>query len=265
MKKRLCIYLFFFPMALLTHAQKGTTWNSKNCAVVLTYDDGLLVHLKNALPALDSLRLRATFYIADYSRSLDTNISKWRNAAITGHELGNHTLYHPCEGGRAGREFVTPMNDMNNYTVRRMTDEISTMNTLLKAIDGKAERTFAYPCGDMKIRDTFYLEPIKNTFVAARGVTSKLQQVQEVDLLNVGCYSVNGQSGEELIKVVKEAEAKGVLLVFLFHGVGGGHGLNVSLAAHSQLLHYLKQHEKDIWIAPMLEVAGFIRDRQPKK
>ena len=77
-------------------------------------------------------------------------------------------------------------------------------------------------------------------------------------------YAVNGQSGDELITLVKEAEKKGGLLVFLFHGVGGGHNLNVSLPAHSQLLHYLKQRKTDIWIAPMLEVAEFIKAEQSK-
>lgn len=52
------------------------------------------------------------------------------------------------------------------------------------------------------------------------------------------------------------------LLVFLFHGVGGEHSLNVSLPAHRELLQFLKQNEKDIWIAPMLEVAEFIKNYQ---
>jgi peptidoglycan-N-acetylglucosamine deacetylase len=56
------------------------------------------------------------------------------------------------------------------------------------------------------------------------------------------------------------------LLVFLFHGVGGEHNLNVSLDAHSQLIHYLKQHEDKIWVAPMVDVAKYIREKQnPKK
>ena len=54
------------------------------------------------------------------------------------------------------------------------------------------------------------------------------------------------------------------LLVFLFHGVGGEHSINVSLAAHSQLLHFLKDHEKEIWIAPMIDVAEYIKSYQSK-
>jgi sialate O-acetylesterase len=36
----------------------------------------------------------------------------------------------------------------------------------------------------------------------------------------------------------------------------------VSLAAHSKLLHFLKQNEKDIWIAPMIDVAKFIKSNR---
>jgi peptidoglycan/xylan/chitin deacetylase (PgdA/CDA1 family) len=101
--------------------------------VVLTYDDGLNVHLSNAIPALDSVGLKGTFYISNYFNGLQPQIPEWRKAAAAGHELANHTIWHPCEGGRTGREFVTADYDMRNYTVRRMTDEIRTMNNLLPA------------------------------------------------------------------------------------------------------------------------------------
>jgi sialate O-acetylesterase len=47
--------------------------------------------------------------------------------------------------------------------------------------------------------------------------------------------------------------------------VGGEHAFNVSLQAHSQLLHFLKQNEKDIWIAPMIDVAEYIKNYQSGK
>jgi hypothetical protein len=65
-----------------------------------------------------------------------------------------------------------------------------------------------------------------------------------------------------MINLVKEAMQKHTLLVFLFHGFGGGHSINVGPGEHSQLLHYLKDHESDIWIAPMVDVAEYIEVRQ---
>jgi peptidoglycan/xylan/chitin deacetylase (PgdA/CDA1 family) len=247
------------------HAQFDTLWHHKKCAVVLTYDDALNVDLTNAIPALDSMGLKGTFYISDYFEGLKDQIFKWRKAAAEGHELGNHTVWHPCEGGRPGREFVKPDNDLNNYTVKRMTLEIKTMNNILKAIDGKTERTFAYPCGDTKIHDSLYFDGLKKDFVAARGVKPEMLSIDKIDLDNIGCYGINGETGEQLIALTKQAMANHSLLVFLFHGVGGEHSLNVSLPAHSQLLHFLKQNEKDIWVAPMIDVAHYINNYQQKK
>jgi len=260
--KLVCILLLAGTVCKNVAAQGTTTWQGKRCAVVLTYDDALAVDLDNAIPVLDSLGLKATFYLSGYSGTLNTRLKDWRAVAAEGHELGNHTLFHPCTGSLTGRGFVTRDYDLDNYSVRRITDEITMTNAFLKAIDGKTERTFAYPCGDTKIHDTSYIIPVQNEFVAARGTQSEMPAINTIDLNNIGCYAINGQSGDELIALVKQAMQKGSLLVFLFHGVGGGHSLNVSLAAHSQLLHFLRQNEKDIWIAPMVQVATFIKQHQ---
>jgi peptidoglycan/xylan/chitin deacetylase (PgdA/CDA1 family) len=235
-------------------------WNNKQAAVVLTYDDGLNVHLTNAIPALNSLGLKGTFYIADFGH-LKTQIPGWKAASLKGHELANHTLYHPCTGG-PGRTFVTPAHDLRYYSLSRITDEIKAMNTILNAIDGKTTRTFAFPCGDTRIRDTPYLDGAKNEFIAARAVRSQMPTIDEVQLFNVPAYMVNGETGDKLIELVKDAKSRKALLVFLFHGVGGEHGLNVSLEAHTALLRFLKKNEKELWIAPMAEVAGYVNKRR---
>ena len=258
-------FLLYICLATIACAQNNQPWKGKKCAVVLTYDDGLDVDITNVLPALDSLGLKGTFYIANYQGRLQSQIPAWRAAAAKGHELGNHTLFHPCEGGRPGREFVSPDYDMTNYTMRRITNEILSMNALLSAIDGKTNRTFAFPCGDNKIHDTAYIDSLRKDFTGARGVVGDIPTIGNIDLFNLPGYGATNDSGESMIQWVKEAETKRGLLVIIFHGVGGGHSLNVSLHAHSQLLHYLKQHEKEIWIAPMVDVAAFIRDKQKRQ
>jgi peptidoglycan/xylan/chitin deacetylase (PgdA/CDA1 family) len=259
MKYCFSIIAFIFLNWVAAVAQSSTPWNGKKCAVVLTYDDGLNVHLSNVIPALDSVGLKGTFYISNYFNGIDPQINGWRKAAANGHELGNHTVYHPCTGGRPGREFVKPDYDLSKYTVKRITDEIRMMSTLLMAIDGKSKRTFAFPCGDMKIGDSSYFDGLRTEFVAARGVAPAMPTIDQVDLYNISCYGVNGQTGDQLIALVKQAMQKNALLVFLFHGVGGEHSLNVSLDAHSQLLHFLANNKNEIWIAPMIDVAEFIK------
>lgn len=253
--------------AVTSGAAAGTVgeWNGKQCAVVLTYDDALNVDLDNVLPCLDSLGLKATFYLVGSSPVINDRMNEWRLAAEHGHELGNHTLYHPCDGSKPGRSFVTPAGDLTRYTVDREVRETRAANVLLKAIDGKDKRTFAYPCGDTKIGDTLFYDRLRNDFAGARGVTPGLQTAEQVNLDDINCYAINGQSAAYLIGLVRQAMQTHTLLVFLFHGVGGGHSLNVGLSEHSQLLHYLKQEENKIWIAPMVEVAEYIEAEKQKE
>lgn len=251
---RMIFLLVLLMFASSLRAGDTTGLHGKTCAVCLTYDDGLNVHLDNVVPALDSLGFRATFYVAGSFPSFNRRLEEWRAVAARGHELGNHTLFHPCEGKAKGREWVKPEYDLNSYTVARMVDEIDAENVLLRAIDGKERRTFAYPCGDMRAGDSSYVDRVRERFVAARGVKRKLQTKDAVDRYDVGATMINGESGDELVAMVKDAQRQHALLVFLFHGVGGEHSLSVSLPAHRQLLQFLKDNEHDIWVAPLVDI-----------
>ena len=72
-------------------------------------------------------------------------------------------------------------------------------------------------------------------------------------------------SFEQMKEWIDKAMQTNSLLVILFHGVGGGNSLNVSLQAHREFLQYLKKNEKDCWIAPMLDVAEYIKALQTRK
>jgi len=261
MKKIFLIILLFTTIKSLSQTKQ--LWKGKKCAVVLTYDDAIDQQLDNAIPVLDSLGLKATFYLTAFSQSMQTRLNEWKKLATKGHELGNHTLYHPCIGGK-GREWVSKEYDLNNYTVKRMVDETRMTNLFLYSLDGKSTRTFAFTCGDMKIGDSSFINAMKKDFVAARAVRSEMHKLNEIDLYNVDCYMVNGETAEQMIEWVKKASETNSLLVILFHGVGGGNALNVSLEAHRGFLQYLKKNQKDIWIAPMLDVAEYIKSQTGK-
>jgi sialate O-acetylesterase len=261
MKIHTAFLIFYLFVAGECLAQAGKPWNGKKCAVVLTYDDAINEHLDNAAPLLDSLGLRATFYITAFSTSVQKRMGEWKNLAGKGYELGNHTLYHPCTGG-AGREWVNKDYDLRNYTVKRMVDETKMTNLFLQALDGKTKRTFAFTCGDMKIEDSAFINGMKIDFVAARAVRDQMHKIDEVDLYNIDCYMVNNHTALQMMEWVKKAKETNSLLVILFHGVGGGNGLNVEMPEHRAFLNYLKQNESDLWIAPMLEVAEHIKQWQ---
>lgn len=258
MKKVFILFLLSVGYCAGTVAQADKVWNGKKAAVVITYDDAINQHLDNAIPVLDSLGLKATFYITAFSQSMQTRMNDWKKLAVIGHELGNHTLYHPCNGG-PGREWVKPEYDLTKYTVQRMVDETRMTNLFLRSLDRKTKRTFAFTCGEMKIGDSSFIHALKNDFVAARAVRNQMHKINEIDLYNVDCFMVNGETAEQMIDWVKKAIETNSLLVILFHGVGGGNALNVAIPEHRNFLKYLKQNEKDIWIAPMIEIAEYIQ------
>jgi sialate O-acetylesterase len=114
----------------------------------------------------------------------------------------------------------------------------------------------------MTVHDTLFYSWLQKDFVAARGVRGVFDTLGKVNLDNVDCFAMNGNTADQMIALVRHAMQTHTLLVFLFHGVGGGHNINVALREHSELLHFMKDHEDQIWVAPMVDVAEYIRAHQ---
>jgi peptidoglycan-N-acetylglucosamine deacetylase len=261
---KIIMLLLLINISLNTTAQFGNpAWRGKKAAVVLTYDDAINEHLDNAIPILDSLGLKATFYITAFSASMQTRLNEWKKLSITGHELGNHTLFHPCVGG-TGREWVSKQNDLRNYSVQRIENEIRMTNLFLQSLDGKTKRTFAFTCGDMKVDDSSFIAGMKKDFIAARAVRDEMHKINEVDLYNIDCFMVNNHRFEQMKVWVDKAIQTNSLLVILFHGVGGGNSLNVSIEDHRKILTYIKKKKNELLIATMLETAEYIKTWQQK-
>ena len=235
-------------------------WRGKKATVVLTYDDALNVHLDHAVPILDSLGLKGSFYVSTYSEAFRNRLQDWKRISDNGHELANHTIYHPCIGTE-DRPWVSPDYDMATYSVQRMVDEIRINNTLLEALDGKKQRTFAYTCDDIRVAGgALFMDRLKDEFVAVRAAHPLPSKIDQVELFNMGSIPIVEESGPQMIARVEEAIKNNSMLVFLFHGVGGEHPMDVSLQAHRELLEYLHGHRDEVWTATLLEVAKHIEN-----
>lgn len=254
--------VFLFSLSVAVSSVAADQWQGKRAAVVFTYDDTLNVHLDKVAPALDAHNFKGTFYLAVGYPNFQARLDDWRALANNGHELGNHTMFHPCEGGMPGREWVSKERDLSTWSVTRMVDEITMTNTMLQVLDGKTKRTFAYTCGDTKAGGESFVAPIKQLFVGARGVKAEFQSPQQVDLFDIRSVVVAGQSAQQLTAMVDEAIAAGGLLVFLFHGVGGEHPIDVALESHNALLDYVRAKQQQLWVAPMVDVAEYIQAAQ---
>jgi peptidoglycan/xylan/chitin deacetylase (PgdA/CDA1 family) len=64
-------------------------------AVSLTFDDGSPSQLDKAIPLLNEHNVKATFYINPRGDDWKERLKPWRDVALAGHEVGNHTVNHP--------------------------------------------------------------------------------------------------------------------------------------------------------------------------
>ncbi len=250
-------FLFVILMFLTNSLQAQFKWpDGKEAAVVFTYDDGLDCHLDVAVPQLDMFGFKGTFYCTGNSPSLYKRSDEWRAIAAAGHELGNHTLFHPCDGEQF--DWVKPEYDLNSYSLDRILTELRTAGTLLKAIDGKTERTFAYTCSNYLAGDEDFSDDLEDLFVAARCGFEMPSTMEGYNVYKTPAWGVSDPSAEELISYVEKARKNGTIAIFMFHSVGGGY-LNVGAEQHRVLLEYVKKNEKDLYTGTFLEVMKYIK------
>jgi len=235
------------------------TWPDKHkAAVVLTYDDTLHSQLDYAVPQLNQHQLVGTFYLSGARGDLDLRMHEWRAAAILGHELGNHTLYHPCRKSLPNRDWVQPFLDLDQYTIAQYSEELKTTNTLLQAIDGYTQRTFAYTCGDTTVKNGSVVDAIKPLVTAARDVIAGTNDANNINFYKIKSFDGANKSAQQLIDMVAQAQQNNHLVVLLFHGVGGDY-LDVDAAAHQQLVQYLADNRKDYWVTTLRDAVQYIK------
>jgi hypothetical protein len=230
------------------------TWpGGSKLAVSLSYDDALNSQLDNVIPALDKQNFKASFYVVVNSPVMNVRLDEWRAAANRGHELGNHSVYHPCRASLPNKDWVAAHHDLDHYSVAQMIEELKVANTFLKAIDGQSERTYTVPCGDMVIgADVLshqqYLSQLNELFTAVKG--------QGKDSRFSLILYPEGQSGKELIDYIRHIPADTLLVNVIFHGVGGDY-LSVSSEAHAELLTFLANNRDAYYVDSYINLMKY--------
>lgn len=238
--------------------------NGARAAVVLTYDDAASSQLDHAIPALDATELKGTFFLSNVGLQ---DVERWRAAAAAGHELGNHTLNHPCLRGTFD---MPPRQQLEQHTPESVLQEIGQQNVLLTALDGRRDHGFAVPCGQTMAGGKDYLEPLRRSGLVfySRSVEQTDAELQRepisLDLMKLpGRAFASPDDAEVLIRFAEKAAKGGGLAVYVFHGVGGDH-LSVTADDHRRLVEWLAAHRQTYWVAPMRDVVKWIADAKKR-
>ena len=244
-------------------ADAAFAWpHGAKAAVSLAYDDAIDSQLDNAIPALDRAGLKGSFYLKLASPSLARRMPEWRAAAARGHELGNHTLFHQCSAALPDRAWVTPEDDIDTTSAARLVAQIRLGNTMLHAIDGRDERTFTVPCGDVLAAGENYVKLIHGDFVAIKsGFGGVVPDMAALDPYSVAVDAPDGATGAQLIALVQEATRRGTMINFTFHGIGGDY-ITTSNQAHEELLAWLAAHRDTVWTDTFLNIMKHVKAQQ---
>ncbi len=245
--------------------KKEFQWpNGAKSAVALTYDDGLPSHVNTAAPMLKKYNFKATFYPTLSSPSLFDEMEKWKGLATAGHELGNHTVYHPCQKSGVDMDWVPDHYDLDTYTSEQIAEEIKLANTLLLAMDGKKTRSFAYPCSHYFAGGKSYKGFVSSQFPSARGSSEEQKQLMalsDIDLYNVPSWAPNNHGADELIAYIQNIIEQETLSTLTFHGIGAEH-MTVSIEAHEKMLRFLDANRDKIWVATFEEVTAYLESER---
>lgn len=255
----LAIITLFLLIAFKVPKHDPIVWkNNARAAICLTYDDGMHTHLKNAIPQLNEAGFKGTFIINSIAGT--ESIIGWKKAAKDGHELGNHSLFHPCPEAFGWPE---PLNS-DHYTIPQILQEIKAVNEILTCVDSVHNRAYGYPCNQTEVGGKSYIDTLRKSGLIryARSGSGEVQIIlddfSEFDPMNVPSWAVpEDVSLQALIDYAEEARKRGGLAVIQFHGVGG-EWIHVSNETHQAFLKYLSDNRSDYWVATFSEAVAYV-------
>jgi len=266
--QRIPLALFTVSVALLTprapHARTAAfTWpDNHRAAVSLSFDDARPSQLDAGVPLLQELGLKVTFYVIP--SAAEPRRTAWRAAAAAGHEIGSHSLRHPCSGNFPWSRDKA----LENYTLAQMAKELDDASDAIERLLGVRPTTFAYPCGQTFVgrgtQTQSYVPLIAERFVAGRGWLGEgPNDPTFVDLSRTVAVAMDDRELDALRPMLDDAIERGQWLVLAGHDIGVQHGPQVTrVSLLRALAGYLRAPERNVWVAPVGEVAAWIRKHQ---
>jgi peptidoglycan-N-acetylglucosamine deacetylase len=230
-------------------------------AVSLSFDDARPSQTDAGLPVLDRYGVRATFYLSppNIAQRQDT----WRAAAARGHEMGNHTLTHPCTGN-----FPWSINNaLEEKTIEQIVSEINSADVAIHELAGVQPKTFAYPCGQKYIGrgETLqsYVPVVARHFIAGRGFRDEaVNNPAFFDPAQSMGVDSDDHSFDFLKTWIDRAVQESGWLVFCSHDIGQYSRQAMTVEVLDSVCQYCTSATNHIWVDTVATVAAYIRQQR---
>jgi beta-glucosidase len=260
-------FLIFLLMPLAsTFAQYGPGHSSsstfpwpegKKAAISLTFDDARVSQVDQGIPLLDKYGIKATFYVSPPAMLQRTE--GWKQALKNGHEVGNHSLTHPCTGN-----FSWARNRaLEDQTITSIEKEMEEANRIIRENLGVVPVSFAYPCGQkfvgQGVNTRSYVPLVADKFKTGRGwLDEGPNDPFYCDLAQLTGMPSDNQEWPEIKALIDEAVEKGRWLVLAGHEMADQGNQTTYLKTLEALSKYVAQPESEIWVAPVEEIAAYV-------
>jgi peptidoglycan-N-acetylglucosamine deacetylase len=226
-------------------------------AVSLTFDDAMGCHVSRVAPVLEAAGLRGTFYVNPTERFASW-VEQWKPLAAAGHEIGSHTVTHPCS---CNFSFITD-GGLEARTLADIETDIIESNRRLDGHFGATPRSFGYPCYQTWVgkgpTHESYVPVVARHHLAARARGEAANHPVHADLHALWSWPCERMSAAEMIGLVESCAAEGRWGILTFHGVGEGH-LAVGETDFQALCAHLARNRERLWTAPVIDIAQAVR------
>lgn len=235
------------------------TWpQGKRAAVSLTFDDARESQVDRGIPILDRHGVKGTFYVMPIG--VERRIAEWRSAVANGHEIGNHSVTHPCSGNFA----FARKNALEDYTLERMDEELTGAQFHIRELLGVTPTTFAYPCGQKFVgrgaNVQSYVPLVAKHFVAGRGFRDERHNNPGVcDLAQIYGHEFDGNSFADVRAWIELAVEERGWLVLAGHEVGApGARQTVLEETLDEICRYCNNPANKVWIDTVAAVGSYV-------
>jgi peptidoglycan/xylan/chitin deacetylase (PgdA/CDA1 family) len=239
--------------------------DGRRVALSLTFDDARLSQVDAGIPLLDRHGVKATFYVSP--RGMEPRLEGWKAAVAAGHEVGNHSLTHPCTGNYA----FSRHNALEDHTLERMARDVDEASRGIEQLLGIRAVSFAYPCGQKYVGrglDTrSYVPLVARSFRTGRGWLGESSNDPWIcDMAQLLGMESDGRSFEELRTLIDEAAVEGRWLILAGHEMSDTGPQATSLETLETLSRYIEDPANGIWVDTVGAVAEFIMEhRRPSR
>lgn len=245
-----------------SHEKSEFKWpDRKVMALSLTFDDARISQVDKGIPLLDQFGIKATFYISpdDVLNRIDT----WEKAVANGHEIGNHTLVHPCSGNFEWSRHKA----LEDYTLQKMESELDSASKFINKHLGIHPVSFAYTCGQTFVgsgkNTQSYIPVISALFETGRGwLDEGANDPDYCDMSNLTGIELDGKTFDEAKQLIEQAKNKGQWLIFAGHEMDDGGYQTSLLSTVEAICNYASDPSNGIWIDNVHNIASYIKEQR---